>query len=276
MKFSCFNSLVACGTTIVFSLCLPSSIQAQATCTTNTFSGTYLYILSGFTFTKKAEIQVVRSRFPFLVTGRIVLKGDGTGRGQQTVNGNNEVTDQSFFTSYTVDSNCQGELLLAPCTSAGCIGLPLHFALARDGKEAFVVNGDEKTTLSGQFIKVPGGRSCNQATLNGDYRFQTFGFGFDPSQPILTRLSVPFTSAGVQEMADGAFTASDWANFGGSLLTGPRTYTISYTVNSDCTADIAASDTSLGARIYAAGDGSVFTLIQTPGSAPVAGWYKRQ
>jgi hypothetical protein len=275
MMFCRSKSLAIPAGLILLSMFMPNFMRGQTVCTTATFSGTYLYILSGFTFTKKGQVQEAKSSFPVLVSGRIVLNGDGTGRGQQTVNGGDDSTDQSFFTSYTVDSNCQGELLLAPCTSSGCIGLPLHFVLAKDGKEAFAVNGDEKTSLSGNFLKVRGGHSCSQSTLNGNYIYETFGFGFDANKPILTPLGVPFSTAGVQVMTDGTLNAADWYNFGGTI--GPRQDFIrNYTVNSDCTAFIAGDDTAIAARMYAAGDGSVFTIIQNLVGAPVAGWYKRQ
>jgi len=95
---------------------VPNPMSGQTACTTGTFSQIYLRILSRFTFSTKGQVVETKSSFPVLVNGRIVLNNE-TGPGQQTVNGARESTDQLFFTSHTVDSNCQGELFLAPCTS---------------------------------------------------------------------------------------------------------------------------------------------------------------
>lgn len=128
-------------------------------------------------------------------------------------------------------------------------------------------------------VQAQGG--CSNATLNGSYRYIFSGSGFPAAGPIRpTGAELPFAAAGIMAInGDGSLSGSDTASLTGNVLL--RSYTGTYTVNSDCTGSMTLNfcppGSCLGpANIVVSPDGSEFLFINTIHGATVLGQFRKQ
>lgn len=196
------------------------------------------------------------------------------------LSGNNNLTDQIFSATYTIDpdEHCLVTLTLSRCVSGQCEQRSVKLAVSADGDKAFSVGGQDPLEEKGEFTQVSREHhadSCNNSTLQGRYLFQTFGFGFDPALGFQSLDAYPFDSAGIVVADDGNLSFHDWANFSATFAR--RNYTALYDLNPDCTGVLRQPNpTYPTAVILSAGNGGGFVLIQRETDAPVVGLARRQ
>jgi hypothetical protein len=126
---------------------------------------------------------------------------------------------------------------------AGMIG---HFQLlvARNGQRIEQIHTDAGLIvgLTGYRVDISG---CAPGSLIGRYPYNMKGWGLSggpvafPSEQLLSGY-FPFVMSGVMEFHAGSITAWDTASLNGIVLS--RTLTGWYTVNPDCTGNIALAD----------------------------------
>ena len=262
----------------------PHRGEEAQNCPTSAFSGTYLYLTSGFQFTGSGDGSLLQS-YPFLAIGRLIVQSSklatATGIARQVLSGNNELHDETFSAKYVVDpdEHCLIRLTLSQCDKGSCTDQTTLLVVSPNGNQALSVGGVDNQVAKGEFIRVADhepGVSCKTSTLKGTYQFQTFGYGFDPTlNSFQTPAAYPFTSAGVVTAKDGNFSFHDWADCCQTSLR--RDYTALYDLDSDCSGTLRQPDPSYPtASIFASADGAAFVLLQNETDAPVAGFAKHQ
>ena len=127
-------------------------------------------------------------------------------------------------------------------------------------------------------LAAPSTTTCDP--LVGAYRYTFSGFGFHTANAIgPAGPSAPFAAAGLATFSsNGTLSGADTASVGGLILN--RTYTGTYTLNSNCTGTITLSFCPGGcfgpANIVVALDESEILFINTIGGTTVLGNFKKQ
>jgi hypothetical protein len=93
------------------------------TCDKDSFSGTYLYVASGFHL--DPNDQSLNQSYPYLKIGRLEIRptgNGGAGIAREVLSGNNHLTDQNFSATYAIDPNesCLLSLNLSHCVNGKC------------------------------------------------------------------------------------------------------------------------------------------------------------
>ena len=131
--------------------------EAQS-CSTSAFSGTYLYLTSGFQFV--GGDGSLQQSYPFLAIGRLIVQSSrsatATGVARQVMSGNNELHDETFSVKYVVDpdEHCLIRLTLTQCDKGSCTDQTTLLAVSPNGNQALSVGGVDNQVAKGEFIRV--------------------------------------------------------------------------------------------------------------------------
>src|SRR5260370_742853 len=123
-----------------------------------------------------------------------------------------------------------------------------------------------------RIVRADGG--CDATILNGGYGYSLTGPIFDNAG------NLNFFSVAGRFLPDGqgGLNGKDTFSFDGSIVRG-RTYTGTYTVNSDCTGSITLSDPTNGtinADVVITNDGNELQLVAYDNGSNITGSAKRQ
>ena len=239
-------------------------------CGVSAFSGPYTYSISGWLTSTGVNI-------PYADAGRIVADGNGNFTGKSTfatylaTTGAAAAIRRTLSGSYTVNAGCQGTVAVKD--NLGNTGT-LALTLVNDGQQALFINTTPGTVVTGHLYR--GQNTCSSSNLSGSYVYSVNGAG------VATDVFIPVAYSGFASAnGSGSLSGSDYianvdlngaATGNGVVL--PRTYTASYSINSDCSGSEVVKD-SLGESenvdLYVADQGAIVEFIQTDPDLVVSG-----
>lgn len=228
-------------------------------CTVSDFSGPYTYAIRGW-------IYVGGTPVPYAEAGLINANGNGTATGKSTFSSGGVVVHRTETGTYSVGAGCVGTVTVKD--NFGNIGTE-SMTLVNNGQSALFLNTTPGTVVTGYIYR--GQQTCSGSAVSGPYVYSVNGFGFTTSGAL-----VPVAYSGsLSATGSGGLQGSDYiSNVNGNGITVPRTYTATYTVNSDCSGSEVVKD-SLGLTadldFYVAAGGSRVDFIQTDTGLVISG-----
>lgn len=301
-------AILLLGCAAALGLAMPASAQPHVggtlNCSPATLSGTYGYAVSGFSgttpvanygfftsdgvshFTGTATVSVGGAIGSANFTATYTLGSNRTGAAvfasgdvvthlAMTVNANGGLIDfvqtdagaTASGTAQPLAPSCEVSAFSGPCTYAvnGWVyveGVPVPYA------DAGRIVADGNGNFTGNMYR--GQNTCSNGTLSGEYVYSVNGFGVAPGVLVPAAYSGMVTANG-----NGTLQGSDYiSDVDGDGITQPRTYTATYTVNSDCSGSEVVKD-SLGETadldFFVADQGSRVEFIQTDAGLVISG-----
>ena len=232
-------------------------------CAATDFSGPYTYATSGWIYVSGVPV-------PYADAGRLVASGNGSFTGKSTFSIGGSVFRRTLTGTYTVNTGCTGVVNISD--NLGNSGT-LAMTLVNNGQQALFLNTTPSTVITGNIYR--GQSSCSNSSFSGPYIYSVSGFGVAPGVIVPVAYSGAFSATG-----SGGFAGSDYiSNANGSGTVVPRTYSASYTVNSDCSGNTTVND-SLGEKanldFFITNQGGQVEFIQTDPGLVISGSAQHQ
>ncbi len=185
-------------------------------CSNATVSGTYFYLMNGFTVSNG-------SAAPYAELGKWVADGGGNFTGDSTSSANGTIRTNSLSGTYSVQSNCTGSYSIT-VNSQSVTQATFQVVGGGMGIVAGITNPGE--VLTGRAYRQSASAApaaCGAASLSGAYGYTVAGFG--PSSATSQTGAVTFDGR-------GGYGLTETAVIGGAVLQASAQGT--YKVNSDC------------------------------------------
>ncbi len=221
------TALTIMGIAVVVSVFgVAPAIQAQATCTNASLSGTYGFSVRGFF--QGTPVPSTTASNPIASVGTTTFDGAGGWASNYTESINGTLSTVSHAGTYAVGSNCIGTLTVTS-GGTGTRSLVIH----SQTNEAFVLNTTPGVVLAG-ILKKQTVTGCTNATLRSRYGFISEGFDQNVGGSIVTPASQPAAAIGnLVFNGAGAFSFAVTRSENGIILSGTGTGT--YALLADCT-----------------------------------------
>lgn len=227
-------------------------------CDVTAFSGPYTYAISGWVIVDGVSV-------PYADSGRIVANGAGGATGKSTFSSGGLVYRRTLTGTYSITAGCTGVVNVSD--NLGNVGT-VAMILVNNGQQALFVDTTPTHVVTGHIYR--GQNTCSNSNVSGSYVYSVSGFGVAPG------VLVPFAYSGtLSSNGSGNLTGSDYiANENGNGVVVPRTYSATYTINSDCSGNEVVKD-SLGDTGYVdffiTDQGGQVEFIQTAGPTAANG-----
>lgn len=226
-RIAIFVGVFGVGVGVVLGLALTrltESAYARETCNTQSLKGPYGYAISGSAFLppgNRTAKEVADAAFG----GRVVFDGDGHLSGADWVSLNGNTSPRDYTGTYAIDSDCSGHAAIAGTPAT------FNFTLVDNGRQIKLIETDPGFVISGTLRKAK--QDCTLETLHGSYGYAVQGQTFVPPG---TANEVADSTVGGRATfnGDGTGVGVDTVSINGMIIT-PRTYTSTYSLNSDCT-----------------------------------------
>jgi uncharacterized protein (TIGR03437 family) len=219
-------------------------------CEVSAFSGPYTYAVNGWIYVDGVPV-------PYADAGRIVADGNGNFTGKSTFSAGGEIFPRTLTGTYTVNAGCAGTVNVSDNLGNSNT---LAMTLVNNGQQALSLDTTPNTVITGTMYR--GQETCSNATLSGGYVYSINGFGVAPGVLVPAAYSGMGTANG-----NGTLQGADYiSDVDGDGITQPRTYTATYTVNSDCSGSEVVKDSlgeTEGLDFFIADQGSRVEFIQT-------------
>ncbi len=227
-------------------------------CQVSDLSGPYIYAVRGW-------IYVDGTPVPYVDAGLINTNGNGSFTGKSTFSSGGIIFPRTLSGTYRVGAGCTFTSTVSD--NLGNVGT-VAMTLVNNGQSALFLDTTPNHVIAGNIYR--GQQNCSTGTFSGPYVYSVNGFGVAPGVLVPTAYSGMGSANG-----SGTLTGSDYiSDVNGDGVVVSRTYTATYTVNSDCSGSETVKD-SLGQTdtldFFVGASGSRVEFVQTNTGLVISG-----